>query len=144
MFDTLLITTLFLLTSLLVCLLSLRLSINVKHLSLFWFITDINEFFPTSPRLFWPPTFIKVNKNLRPPTRLFWSLVYWAPKSMVNSFVFSLDIPVIINILYEMIKIVHEKILNAKWSFQRTLNKWIEVRHIASQIKSFWLHLIIS
>ena len=55
---------------------------------------------------------------------------------MVNSFVFSLDIPVIINILYEMIKIVHEKMLNAKWSLQRTLNKWIEVRHIASQIKS--------
>ena len=32
---------------------------------------------------------------------------------MVNSFVFSLDIPVMINILYEMIKILHEKMLNA-------------------------------
>ena len=32
---------------------------------------------------------------------------------MVNAFVFSLDIPVLINILYEMIKILHEKILNA-------------------------------
>ena len=32
---------------------------------------------------------------------------------MVNSFVFSLDIPVIINILDEMNKILHEKMLNA-------------------------------
>ena len=31
---------------------------------------------------------------------------------MVNSFVFSLNIPVMINILYEMITILHEKILN--------------------------------
>ena len=31
---------------------------------------------------------------------------------MVNSF-FSLDIPVMINILYKMIKILHKKILNA-------------------------------
>ena len=31
---------------------------------------------------------------------------------MVGSFVFSLDIPVIINILYEMITILHEKMLN--------------------------------
>ena len=53
MFDTLLIVTLFLLASLLVCLLTLRLSINIKHLSLFSFITDINGFFEIpSPRLF--------------------------------------------------------------------------------------------
>ena len=32
---------------------------------------------------------------------------------MINIFVFSLDIPVMINILYEMIKILHEKMLNA-------------------------------
>ena len=32
---------------------------------------------------------------------------------MVNSFIFSLDIPVMINILYEMIKILHERMLNA-------------------------------
>ena len=31
---------------------------------------------------------------------------------MVNSFVLSLDIPVMINILYEMIEILHEKMLN--------------------------------
>ena len=52
MFDTLFITTLFLLASLLVRLLTLWLNINTKHLSLFSFITDINVFFPTpSPRL---------------------------------------------------------------------------------------------
>ena len=32
---------------------------------------------------------------------------------MVNPFIVSLDIPVIISILYEMIKILHEKMLNA-------------------------------
>ena len=32
---------------------------------------------------------------------------------MVNSFVFLFDIPVMINILYKMIKILHEKMLNA-------------------------------
>ena len=32
---------------------------------------------------------------------------------MVNSFALSLDIPVIINILYEMIKILLEKMVNA-------------------------------
>ena len=45
MFDTTLIMTLFLLASLLVCLLTLRLSNNIKHLSVFSFITDINGFF---------------------------------------------------------------------------------------------------
>ena len=33
----------------------------------------------------------------------------------VNSFGFSIDIPVIINILYEIIKILHEKMLNATY-----------------------------
>ena len=32
---------------------------------------------------------------------------------MVNSFVFSLDIPVTINTLHEMIETLHEKMLNA-------------------------------
>ena len=32
---------------------------------------------------------------------------------MVNSFLALLEIPVIINILYEMIKILHEKMFNA-------------------------------
>ena len=36
---------------------------------------------------------------------------------MVNTFVFSLDIPVATNILYEMIKILHEKMLNAIYLF---------------------------
>ena len=63
---------------------------------------------------------------------------------MVNPFVVSLDIIVMINILKEMIKILHEKMLKAKmyWfnkcSFQRTSNKWIEVGHISCQIKSPW------
>ena len=45
MFDTLLIIISFLLASL-VCLLTLRLSMNVKHLCLFFsLITDVNEYF---------------------------------------------------------------------------------------------------
>ena len=44
MFDTLLIITLFLLALLLVCLVTLRLSINIKHFPLFSFIADINGF----------------------------------------------------------------------------------------------------
>ena len=58
MFDTLLIITLFLLASLPVCLLTLRLSISIKHLCLFFsFISGINGFFeipppPPRPRLF--------------------------------------------------------------------------------------------
>ena len=54
MFDTLLIITSFLLASLLVCLPTLRLSINNKHLCLFFhslFSSDIKGFFeiPTDP-----------------------------------------------------------------------------------------------
>ena len=51
MFDTLLIITLFLLALLLACLLTLRFSINVKHLSLFSLITSIKGYFeiPTPP-----------------------------------------------------------------------------------------------
>ena len=46
MFDTLLIITLFLLDSILVSLLTLRLSINIKHICLFVsFIADIKRFF---------------------------------------------------------------------------------------------------
>ena len=73
MFDTLLNIALFLLASLRVCLLSLRLSINIKHLCLYSsisFITDINGFFeiPNPPSILTPPPqFIKFNKNLRPP-----------------------------------------------------------------------------
>ena len=44
MFDILLIINLFLLASFLLCLLTLRLSISIKHLSLFSFITGINGF----------------------------------------------------------------------------------------------------
>ena len=66
MFDTLLIIALFLLASLLVFLLTLRLSINIKHLSLFFHslriltnvltlnltkISDPPVYFDSSPRL---------------------------------------------------------------------------------------------
>ena len=74
MFDNLLIITLFLLASVLACLLTLGLSINIKHLSFFSLITDINGFFeippPLPPVYFDTTSFIKFNKNLRPP-RLF-------------------------------------------------------------------------
>ena len=68
MFDTLLIITLFLLALLLVCLLDLRLSIDIKHLCLFFLITNINGYFeiPTPPFILIPP-FIKFNKDLHPP-----------------------------------------------------------------------------
>ena len=66
MFDTLLIITLFVLALLLVCLLTLRLSINVKHLCLFFsLISDINGFFEIPiPPVYFEPLFIKYNKNL--------------------------------------------------------------------------------
>ena len=64
MLDTLLILTLFLQASFLVCLLTLRSSINIKFMSLFSFITDINRFLEiaTAPFILIPP-FIKFNKN---------------------------------------------------------------------------------
>ena len=73
MFDTLLIITLFLLASLLVCLLILRLSINIKHFCLFLrslpILTDFLEI-PT-PQYILNPLFIKFNKNLKPPPRFY-------------------------------------------------------------------------
>ena len=69
MFDTLLITTLFLLASLLVCLLSLRLSINIKHLYLFFHLFPLFEDFFQLPPFILTPPFIKVNKNLRAPAK---------------------------------------------------------------------------
>ena len=69
MFDTLLIVTLFLLASLLVCLLTLRLRINIKHLCLFFhslpILTDFLKFRPP-PFILTPPS-IKFIKNLQPP-----------------------------------------------------------------------------
>ena len=66
MFDTLLIMTLFLLASILVCLLTLRLSINIKHMSLFSFINDIKGFFEIPPA---PPPLLNLTKI--PPPHLF-------------------------------------------------------------------------
>ena len=78
MFDTLLIITLFLQVSLLVCLLTLRSSINIKHLCLFFHSLPIlTDFFkiPTPPPppdpFILTPTFIKFNNLRPPPPRLF-------------------------------------------------------------------------
>ena len=66
MFDTLLIISLFLLASLVVCLLTLRLSINIKYLCLFFhslpILTDILKFRPPSlllnlTKIFDPPVY---------------------------------------------------------------------------------------
>ena len=65
MFDTLLIITLFSLASLLVYLLTLRLSINIQHLGLFFhslaILTDFLKFHPVPPLNLTPPPFIKFN-----------------------------------------------------------------------------------
>ena len=66
MFDTLLIITLFLLASILVCLLTLRLSINIKHMSLFSFINDIKGFFEIPP----PPPLLNLTK-IPPPLPIY-------------------------------------------------------------------------
>ena len=77
MSDTLLSINLSLLPSLLVCLFTLRLIINIKHLSLFSFITDINGFFeiPTPPVYFDPPflRLLNLTKISNPP-------VYFDPR----------------------------------------------------------------
>ena len=64
MFDTPLIINLFLLASLSVCLLTLRMSINIKHLYLFFIHYRHQRIFLNSDP---PPPFVKFNKNLRPP-----------------------------------------------------------------------------
>ena len=72
MFDTPLIITLFLLALLLVCLLTLRLSINIKHLCLFFhslpILTDILKFRPPPPVCFDPlPRLLNLTKISSPP-----------------------------------------------------------------------------
>ena len=42
---------------------------------------------------------------------MFWHVIPY----MVNSFVFSLNVPVMVNILYYTIKMLHKKMLNAKF-----------------------------
>ena len=59
---------------------------------------------------------------------------------MVNSFLFSLDIPAMINILYEMIDILHEKILNAiylHWFHNDTL---AEKNSLNGHSKKAWIN----
>ena len=78
MFDTILIITLLLLASLLVCLLTLRLSINIKHSCLFFhllpILMDILKSLPPPPRLF---NLTKISN----PLVYFDPPVYYAPKS---------------------------------------------------------------
>ena len=72
MFDILLIITLFLQASL-VCLLILRLNINITHLPLFPFITDINGFFGIPPPL--PNPFI-THLRVLAINHVFWRLLF--------------------------------------------------------------------
>ena len=69
MFDTLLIIILFLLASLLVCLLTLRLSINITHLCLSFYslpiLTDILIF--RAPLPLPPPPLLNLTKISNPP-----------------------------------------------------------------------------
>ena len=70
MVDTLLIKTLFLLTSLLVCLFTLRLSINIKVFCVFFHsLQMLTNFLPSSlpPQFILTLPFIKVNENLQAP-----------------------------------------------------------------------------
>ena len=74
MFDTLLINTLFLLASLLVCLLNLRLSINIKHICLIYasfihslpILTDYLKFRPPPPFIL-TPRLLNLTKISDPP-----------------------------------------------------------------------------
>ena len=75
LFNSLLIITLFLLASLLLCLLSLRLSINTKHLC--FFIHSL----PILTDIFRHPLFNKFNKDLQPPVILTSPPGYYALKS---------------------------------------------------------------
>ena len=61
-------------------------------------------------------------KKLVPVGKIFWPFRHNSA-CMVNSFLLSLETPVMINILYEMIKILHEKMLTLSW--RRSLsNQW--------------------
>ena len=72
MFDTLLIITLFLLVSLLVCLLTLRLNINIKYLCVSFhslpILTDLLKFQPPPPPfILTPPCLLNLAKISDPP-----------------------------------------------------------------------------
>ena len=73
MFDTLLIITLLLLAPILVCLLTLRLSINIKHMSLFSFITDTKRCFeiPTLPPFILTSRLLNLTKISNPPPPIY-------------------------------------------------------------------------
>ena len=71
-FDTHLIITFVLLASLLVCLLILKLSINIKHLYIFFhswpILKDFLKFHPPPPPVYFDPWFTKFKKNVWPPS----------------------------------------------------------------------------
>ena len=71
MFDILLIITFVLLASHLVCLLILKLSINIKHLYIFFhswpILKDFLKFHPP-PHVYFDPWFTKFKKNVWPPS----------------------------------------------------------------------------
>ena len=83
MLGTLLIITFFLLASLLVCLLTLRLSINIKHLCLLFhslrILTDFVKFWPPLPFIL-TPRLLNLTK-ISDPHVYFDPIVYEAPKS---------------------------------------------------------------
>ena len=59
---------------------------------------------------------------------------------MVNSFVFSLNIPVMINILYEMIKILLEKMLNAIYLFWFHDDTLVENNSLNGHCSKLWIN----
>ena len=60
---------------------------------------------------------------------------------MVNSFAFSLDIPVMINTLYKMIKIMLEKILNAMYLYWLHNNTLAENNSIYGYSNKLWINV---
>ena len=99
---------------------------------------------------------IKKVSFYRQNSETFWHNIIY----MVNSFVVSLYVTVMINILQKILEILHEKMLKAidfyrfhnsaleksnslNGHSKRTLNKWIEVCYISCQVKSSWLLLLI-
>ena len=58
----------------------------------------------------------------------------------VNSFVFSLDVPVMISILYETIEIQHEKMLNAIYLYWFHNNKLAESNSLNGHSNEAWIN----
>ena len=77
MYDTFLIITFFLLASVLVCLLTLRFSINIKHCVIFHSLPILTNFLKFQPPFYFDPPLprlLNLRKISDPPPRLFWPL----------------------------------------------------------------------